>query len=76
MVKAVIMCIIPARKLYTAVIEQEKRFISHMAPKHPCGQETIDASKTRSEGGGTSWGRGARHTHKHIDRHVHRFSGR
>jgi hypothetical protein len=25
--------------------------ISHMAPKHPCGQETIDASKTRSEGG-------------------------
>ena len=44
-----------------------------MAPKHPCGQPTIDASKTRSERVGTCWGRGARHTHKHIDRHVDGF---
>jgi len=46
--------------------------ISHMAPKHPCGQP-IDALTTRSERRGTCLGRGARQTHKHIDRYVDRF---
>ena len=67
MVKAVIMGIMPARKLYTAVIEQEKRFLTYRTwPQSiPAARKQL-THRRHAQRGGDVLGEGSKtHTQTH-----------